>query len=129
AAEPQFWLTGLNVPCIDPPYGYLSAVDLNTGKLLWSQTFGSSLGSGALGITVPFELPMGTPTHGGSLITSTGLVFIAAAKDNLLRAYDLKTGEVVWKSELPAAGGAPISYTVDGEQYIAVVAGGQGAIQ
>jgi len=129
AAEPQFWLTGLNVPCIDPPYGYLSAVDLNTGKLLWSQTFGSSLGSGALGISVPFELPMGTPTHGGSLITSTGLVFIAAAKDNLLRAYDLKTGAVVWKDELPAAGGAPISYTVDGEQYIAVVAGGQGAIQ
>lgn len=129
AAEPYFWLTALNVPCIDPPYGYLSAVDLNTGKLLWTQTFGSSKGSGALGISVPFELPMGTPTHGGSMITASGLLFIAASKDNMFRAYDLATGKVVWETELPAAGGAPISYTVDGKQYIAVVAGGQGAIQ
>jgi quinoprotein glucose dehydrogenase len=72
---------------------------------------------------------MGTPTHGGSMITASGLVFIAAAKDNMLRAYELATGREVWKTELPAAGGAPISYTLDGKQYIAVVAGGQGAIQ
>lgn len=129
AAEPFFWLTALNVPCIDPPYGYLSAVDLNTGKLLWTQTFGSSLGSGALGIKVPVELPMGTPTHGGSMVTASGLVFIAASKDNMFRAYDLKTGKVAWQTELPAAGGAPISYTLDGKQYVTVIAGGQGAIQ
>ncbi|HWV20564.1 MAG TPA: membrane-bound PQQ-dependent dehydrogenase, glucose/quinate/shikimate family, partial [Devosia sp.] len=129
AAEPYFWLTALNVPCIDPPYGYLSAVDLNTGKLLWSQPFGTSKGSGALGINLPFDWTMGTPTHGGSMITASGLVFIAAAKDNMLRAYELATGREVWKTELPAAGGAPISYTLDGKQYIAVVAGGQGAIQ
>lgn len=129
AAEPYFWLTALGVPCIDPPYGYLSAVDLNSGKLLWSQAFGSSKGSGALGITVPLEVTMGTPTHGGSMITASGLVFIAASKDNMFRAYDVKTGNVVWQTELPAAGGAPISYTLDGKQYIAVVAGGQGAIQ
>jgi quinoprotein glucose dehydrogenase len=129
AAAPYFWLTALNVPCIDPPYSYLSAVDLNTGKMLWTQPFGTSKGSGALGITLPFELTMGTPTHGGSMITASGLVFIAAAKDNMLRAYELATGREVWKTELPAAGGAPISYTLDGKQYIAVVAGGQGAIQ
>ena len=129
AAEPYFWLTSLNIPCIDPPYGYLSAVDLNTGKLLWTQTFGSSKGSGALGVSVPFELPMGTPTHGGSMITASGLVFIAASKDNMFRAYDLRTGKVAWQTELPAAGGAPISYTLDGNQYVAVIAGGQGAIQ
>lgn len=129
AAAPYFWLTALNVPCIDPPYSYLSAVDLNSGKLLWTQPFGSALGSGALGITSPFEIPMGTPTHGGSMITASGLVFIAASKDNLFRAYDIRTGKVVWQAALPAAGGAPISYTLDGEQYIAVIAGGQGAIQ
>ena len=72
---------------------------------------------------------MGTPTHGGSLITAGGLGFIAASKDNILRAYDLKTGDVAWQYELPAAGSAPISYTLDGEQYIVVMAGGQGAIQ
>lgn len=129
AAEPQFWLTGLGVPCIDPPYGYLSAVDLNSGKLLWTQTFGSSKGSGALGISLPFALPMGTPTHGGSMITQSGLVFIAASKDNMFQAYDLATGKMVWQVELPAAGGAPISYTLNGKQYIALMAGGQGAIQ
>ncbi|UYO01003.1 MAG: membrane-bound PQQ-dependent dehydrogenase, glucose/quinate/shikimate family [Devosia sp.] len=129
AAEPYFWLTALNVPCIDPPYGYISAVDLNSGKLLWTHPFGSSKGSGALGISVPWEFPMGTPTHGGSMITASGIGFISAAKDSILRAYDLATGEVVWQYELPAAGGTPISYTLDGEQYIAIVAGGQGAIQ
>lgn len=129
AAFPNFWLTDLNTPCIDPPYGYISAVDLNTGKLLWSDVFGSAKGSGALGISVPWEIPMGTPTHGGSLVTAGGLMFIAAAKDNILRAYDIATGQVVWQYELPAAGGAPISYTVDGQQYIALMAGGQGAIQ
>ena len=129
AAFPQFWLTPLNIPCIDPPYSYMSAVDLNTGKLLWSQPYGSSKGSGALGITVPFEIPMGTPTHGGGLIVAGGIGFHAGAKDSIMRAFNLATGEVVWQHELPAAGGAPISYTVDGEQYIAVVAGGQGAIQ
>ncbi|RYD74132.1 MAG: hypothetical protein EOP84_20400 [Verrucomicrobiaceae bacterium] len=50
-------------------------------------------------------------------------------KDNIFRAYDLATGKVVWQYELPAAGGAPISFTLDGEQYIAIMAGGQGAIQ
>jgi quinoprotein glucose dehydrogenase len=129
AAAPAFWLTALNVPCIDPPYSYLSAVDLNTGKLLWSHPFGTAKGSGALGISLPFEIEMGTPTHGASMITAGGLVFIAAAKDNMFRAYDLATGKEVWKTELPAAGGAPISYTIDGKQYIALMAGGQGAIQ
>jgi quinoprotein glucose dehydrogenase len=129
AAFPQFWLTPLNIPCIDPPYSYMSAVDLNTGKLLWSQPYGSAKGSGALGIIMPIEIPMGTPTHGGSLILSGGIGLNAGAKDNILRAFDLATGNVVWQYELPAAGGAPISYTLDGEQYITVVAGGQGAIQ
>lgn len=127
-AEPKFWLTALNIPCIDPPYGYISAVDLNTGKLLWSKSFGTSKGSGALGITVPFAWPMGTPNHGGSMITETGLVFIGASKDSLFQAYDLESGDMLWQTELPAAGGAPISYTLDGKQYIVLHAGGQGAV-
>lgn len=129
AAEPQFWLTALNVPCINPPYGYINAVDLNTGKLLWSHPFGTAKGSGALGISLPFEIPMGTPTHGGPMITETGLAFIAASKDNMFQAYDLASGDMVWRTELPAAGGAPISYMLDGKQYIVLHAGGQGAIQ
>lgn len=129
AAEPKFWLNPLHVPCINPPYGFLSAVDLNSGKMLWTQSFGSALGSGALGIKSPFAIPMGTPTHGGSMVTAGGLMFIAASKDNLFRAYGIKSGKILWQNELPAAGGAPISYTVDGEQYVLVIAGGQGAIE
>lgn len=125
-----YWLTALNVPCNAPPYGLISAVDLNTGKLLWSDSLGTSLGSGAFGIGMPLALPMGTPNHAGSLTTSTGLTFIGATKDNLFQAFDLKTGKILWQVELPGGGGsAPITYTVDGKQYLVIHAGGSGAIQ
>ena len=130
AAYPQFWLTPLGIPCIAPPYGLISAVDLNSGQLLWSDRLGTSLGSGPSGFQFPFALPMGTPTHGGSLVTQSGLVFIGATADNFFRAFDLRTGEELWRYELPGGGSStPISYTIDGRQYVAIVAAGQGAIR
>lgn len=103
---------------------------LKTGKLIWSQRLGTSLGSGPFGIGMPFALAMGTPNHGGALVTESGLVFIGAAKDNILRAYDLYTGETVWSYELLGGGdSAPISYMLNGRQYIAVHAGGSYAVQ
>jgi quinoprotein glucose dehydrogenase len=127
-AYPQFWLTALGVPCIAPPYGLISAVDLNTGKLLWTNRFGTAKGMGPLGIGFPFAVPMGTPTHGGSIVTASGLVFIGASPDNFFHIYDLRSGNLLWRYELPGGGGTPITYTVDGRQYIALSAGGQGAI-
>jgi quinoprotein glucose dehydrogenase len=129
AAYPEFWLTALGVPCIAPPYGLISAVDLETGNLLWSERFGTAKGLGPLGLKFPFAIPMGTPTHGGSMITASGIAFIGASADNFLTAFDLRSGEILWRYELPGGGGTPISYTVDGRQYIAVAAGGQGAIR
>lgn len=130
AVDRPYWLTALNIPCNAPPYGLISAVDLNTGHLLWTQRFGTAKGSGPWGIPMPFAIPMGTPNHGGSLTTKTGLVFIGATKDNLFHAYDLRSGQLLWRVELPGGGGsAPISYTVDGRQYVVIHAGGNGAIQ
>lgn len=130
AVDRPYWLTALNVPCNAPPYGLISAIDLNTGYLLWTDRFGTAKGSGPLGIGLPFALPMGTPNHGGSLTTKTGIVFIGATKDNLFQAYDIRNGERLWRVELPGGGGsAPISYTVNGKQYVVIHAGGNGAIQ
>lgn len=127
--ERPYWLTALGIPCITPPYGLISAVDLNSGKLLWTDRFGTSLGSGPLGLKLPLALPMGTPNHGGSMITSTGLLFIGATPDSFMRAYDVRTGKELWRQELPGGGNSqPISYTVGGKQYILISAGGSGAI-
>lgn len=127
--ERPYWLTALGVPCIAPPYGLLSAVDLDTGKLVWTQRFGTALGSGPPGFDFPLALPMGTPNHGGSLITSSGLLFIGATPDNFLHAYDLPSGKLLWRTELPGGGNSlPISYAIGGRQYIAISAGGSGVI-
>ena len=72
---------------------------------------------------LPIEI--GTPNNGGAVVTAGGLVFIAAATDNLIRAIDLKTGMTVWKDVLPAVGQAtPMTYEVNGRQYVAIMAGG-----
>jgi quinoprotein glucose dehydrogenase len=130
AVDRPYWLTAFDVPCNAPPYGLLSAIDLNTGHLLWSERFGTAMGSGPLGMSVPFPIPMGTPNHGGALVTKTGIVFIGATKDNLFQAYDIRNGDLLWRRELPGGGGsAPISYTVAGKQYVVIHAGGNGAIR
>jgi len=68
---------------------------------------------------------LGTPSAGGPLVTAGGLVFIGYSSDDMFRAFDLSTGEIVWEAELPAAAtSVPITYEVDGEQYIVVPAGG-----
>jgi quinoprotein glucose dehydrogenase len=68
---------------------------------------------------------LGTPGAGGPLLTAGGLVFIGYTLDNAIRAFDLKTGKVVWQADLPAAGvGVPVTYEVGGEQYIVIPAGG-----
>jgi quinoprotein glucose dehydrogenase len=76
---------------------------------------------------VPSGLPfnIGTPNNGGAVVTGGGLVFIAAATDDLFRAIDLRTGQVVWQDSLPAGGQAtPMTYEVDGRQYVVLMTGG-----
>ena len=107
------------VPCTNPPWGALVALDLKTGKLRWE----TPLGSLAPG------LPPGSLNLGGPIATAGGLVFTAAARDNFLRAFDVETGREIWKSELPASAQAtPMTFAVGGRQYVVICAGGHGKL-
>jgi membrane-bound PQQ-dependent dehydrogenase (glucose/quinate/shikimate family) len=114
-------LSPLGTPCTAPPWATLTAVDMTTGAKKWEVPLGSIDKLAHL----PFEVNLGTPGAGGPLVTAGGLVFIGYTLDDRMRAFDLKTGEVLWKTSLPAAGMAtPVSYEAGGQQYVVITAGG-----
>lgn len=114
-------LSPLGAPCSEPPWAALTAVDLVKKKIVWEVPLGSI--EKLAPVPIPYEI--GTPGAGGPLATAGGLVFIGYTLDDKLRAFDLHTGKVLWKAELPAAGIAvPVTYEVGGEQYIVITAGG-----
>jgi len=116
--------------CKEPPYGGIRAIDLKTGKTLWDRPLGQALRNGPFGIPSMLPITIGTPNNGGPLITAGGLVFIAAATDNLIRAIDIKTGKTVWTDQLPAGGQAtPMTFEIKGQQVIAMFAGGHHFMQ
>jgi quinoprotein glucose dehydrogenase len=116
---------GTGVPCTAPPYGGIQAISLDTGKTLWDGALGTARRNGPFGIPSGIPFNIGLPNNGGSVVTAGGLVFIAAATDNLFRAIDVRTGETLWQDVLPAGGQAnPMSYQVNGEQYVLVAATG-----
>ncbi|RIV43357.1 PQQ-binding-like beta-propeller repeat protein [Flagellimonas pelagia] len=107
-------------PAIKPPWGTLNAIDLSTGEYLWRVPLGEYPELTEKGVPIT-----GTESYGGPIVTSGGLVFIAGTKDEKIRAFDKKTGAVVWEHQLPAGGFAtPITYEVDGKQYVVIAAGG-----
>ena len=109
-------------PAIKPPWGLLSAVDLNTGEYAWQAVLGEYPELTEKGIP-----PTGTENFGGTIATRGGLVFIGGTKDEMFRAFDSTTGETLWKWKLPAGGYAtPCTYSVNGRQYVCVAAGGAG---
>jgi quinoprotein glucose dehydrogenase len=116
-------LSPIGMPCNPPPWGQLHAIDMHTGRTLWSVPLGTTedmapLSEYILGRT-------GTPNLGGPMVTAGGLVFIGAAMDDYLRAFDAKTGVELWKGRLPAGGQAtPMTYVWKGRQYIVIAAGG-----
>ncbi|WP_232830904.1 pyrroloquinoline quinone-dependent dehydrogenase [Tropicimonas sp. IMCC34011] len=113
------------MPCTKPPYGGIRAIDLETGETLWDEPIGTARRNGPWGIPSFLPLKIGTPNNGGSVVTESGLIFIGAATDNLFRAIDIETGETLWQDVLPAGGQAnPITYEVDGRQYVMIMAGG-----
>ena len=111
-------------PCNPPPWGFLTAVDMNTGQTRWQIPFGQ------INVLGPIKsLGMwGSPNQGGPVVTGGGLIFIGASPDNLIRAYDLYTGEEVWSGDLPApATATPMTFShgTDNTQYVVIAAGGR----
>jgi quinoprotein glucose dehydrogenase len=107
-------------PAVSPPWGTLNAIDLNTGEYVWKKTFGEVPELMAKGIP-----QTGAESYGGPVITKGGLLFIAGTKDSKLRAYNKKTGDLVWETRLPFPGFAtPSTYSVNGKQYIVIACGG-----
>jgi quinoprotein glucose dehydrogenase len=113
----------LGIPCNPPPWGQLHAIDMHDGHELWAVPLGTTedlapFSEYILGKT-------GTPNFGGPISTASGLVFIGAALDNYLRAFDAKTGAELWRGRLPAGGQAtPMTYVWKGRQYVVIAAGG-----
>ncbi|WP_420847823.1 membrane-bound PQQ-dependent dehydrogenase, glucose/quinate/shikimate family [Novosphingobium kaempferiae] len=116
-------LTGML--CKQPPYGGIRAIDMATGRTIWDKPLGEARTNGPFGIPSMLPWTIGTPNNGGSVVTAGGIIFVAAATDNLIRAIDLKTGKVLWKDVLPAGGQAtPMTYMVNGRQYLVIAPGG-----
>ena len=114
------WRDSAGYPAIKPPWGTLSAIDLNDGQYLWRIPLGEHAALAAKGIP-----PTGTEQYGGPIVTAGGLVFIAATMDEKFRAFDKSTGKLLWQVSLPAAGYAtPSTYAVRGKQYVVIAAGG-----
>ncbi len=127
AADSFMWMSPLGVPCAQPPYGTLTAVDLATRKIAWQVPAGTAEQLGPLGIRLHLPMPIGMPTYGGNIVTAGGLVFFAGTQDYYLRAYDAATGRELWKHPLPVGSSAtPMTYISPqtGRQYIVVSAGG-----
>ena len=108
-------------PAIVPPWGTLSAIDLNTGEYVWKINLGEYPELAAKDMK-----NTGTENYGGPIVTAGGLVFIGATSfDKKFRAFDKSTGELLWETTLPFAGNAtPVTYAVNGRQYVVIAAGG-----
>ena len=119
----RFWNAGKFWPCQAPPWGEMAAVNVNTGEIAWKVPFGIVEELVAKGVH-----NTGAPNMGGSISTAGGLVFIGATNDRRFRAFDGKTGKVLWETRLEAGAYAtPITYRgKNGKQYVAVVAAGGG---
>ena len=112
----------LDVPCTKPPWGKLTAIDLNSGEQIWDVPLGTSKDLAPF----PFHWIKGSPNMGGPTVTASGVTFIAATSDYYLRAFNTLTGEELAKFRLPTGGHAtPMTYkNKDGKQFVVIAAGG-----
>lgn len=119
------FLGPLGVPCSAPPWGSVAGADLRSGEVIWRHR------NGTVRDMTPLPLPFrtGVPGIGGPIITAGGVAFLAASVDDYLRGYDLTSGAEIWRARLPAGGQAtPMTYAIDGRQYVLIVAGGHGSV-
>jgi len=113
------FLTREGYPAVKPPWGTLNAINLNTGEYLWKDTIGDYPELKAKGIH------SGTENYGGPVVTAGGLIFIAATSDAKIRAFNKRTGKLLWEADLPASGFAtPSVYEVNGKEFLVIACGG-----
>lgn len=127
AALKEDFVSPLGIPCQQPPYGTLSAIDLATRQIVWQVPGGTLRDLWRVGPISGPAIPIGLPTLGGPVATAGGLVFHAGTQDNALRAYDVTDGREAWSGRLPVGAMAtPTVYVspVSGRQFVVVSAGG-----
>ncbi len=116
----EWLLSPWGAPCIAPPWGELVAVDMTDGSIAWRVP----LGSIEKYLPLPIKWNLGTPNIGGPIITAGGLIFIGATIDGYLRAFDIETGDEIWREAMPAGTQTtPMTYGIDNRQYIVMVTG------
>jgi quinoprotein glucose dehydrogenase len=118
------FLSPVGLPCKQPAWGYVAALDLKTNQVVWKKRIGTVRDSAP----IPLPFKMGMPMLGGPMTTAGHVFFIGATADNYLRAYSTDTGEELWRARLPAGGQAtPMTYEANGKQYVVIAAGGHGS--
>ena len=118
------FLSPIGLPCMRPPWGYMAGIDLRTMKIAWQRRNGTIQDR----LPVPIPIKMGVPSLGGPMTTAGGVAFLTSTYDYFIRAYDVTDGRQLWQDRLPAGGqSTPMSYAVDGEQYVVTAAGGHGS--
>lgn len=118
------FLSPLRIPCLQPPWGSIAAFDLRSNRVIWQHRVGTIRDE--KGLHLPFRL--GTPMLGGPMATAGGVVFLTSTLDDYIRAFDLRTGQEIWRDRLPAGGqSTPMTYAVNGKQYVVTVDGGHGS--
>jgi quinoprotein glucose dehydrogenase len=124
------FLSPIGAPCNEPPWGTLSEVDLASRKKRWTIPLGDSRHTAPFNIKQNLPLPTGIFTLGSGTITKSGIVFVAGTPDSFIRAFDEKTGQLLWQHGLPVPGiSTPAIYTGrDGREYIVITAGGHEVI-
>jgi len=122
SAVGEIFMSPLGIPCTPTPWGVLSAIDMDSGELLWQKPLGQIK---KFGITIPESFGWGSPNIGGPIVTGSGIIFIAATMDNKIRAIDISSGNKLWESSLPyQATAVPITYMANESQYVVIASGG-----
>lgn len=126
-ADNMWMLSPLFAPCLQPPHGMLSAIDLRTRQIVWQVPAGTAEAQAPLGLKSHLPIPIGTLGIGGPVTTAGGVTFRTSTSDPWLWAYDNATGKVLWQAKLPVASSStPMTYVSpkSGKQYVVVTAGG-----